>query len=576
MKNGKRTEAPGRRESKTAARQSRPGWQWWHYWLIALVGLFAVYEAYGPALKGAFVFDDRGLPFLNPRYGGATLVGELTSSRPLLMATYWLNYQSSGLDPGAYHFWNVVFHFLAAVMVGLCLRRILGFADVPEHAARLLALFGAGVFLLHPAQTESVAYVASRSENLSALLYYAAFAVFLWRVPAPVDWLWGAPVLLLFGLAVLTKEHTMTLPALLLLADYWWNPRFSLEGAKRNWRLYMLIAVAATGGALFVARTIRLADTVGFGLKNLSPADYFWSQGRAIWVYLRLFVAPFGLNADYDFAVSRSPLDQGALFGWLSLAALSAAAWNYRRRFPLASFGFLAFLMMLAPTSSVIPIRDLVAERRLYLPMFGLLLVAIEFLRRWRAPLPTRVAAMGTIVLLCAIGTYQRAGVWASPAALWQDTVSKSPNKARPRFQLAYALYEEGQCEQAAGHYEATSKLQPPAYDLFLDWALALDCAGLSAPALEKLQQAAAIERTAHVMALTGMVHAKQGRWQEALGALEEAEKLDPRFAMTYVYRGNVFEVSQQPDLAAQQYRKALEVDPSLEAARQALARVSR
>ena len=72
-------------------------------------------------------------------------------------------------------------------------------------------------------QTESVAYVASRSENLSVMLYYAAFAVFLYRPGASMTWLRALAIVVLFGAAISTKEHALTLPVLLIAADFFWN-----------------------------------------------------------------------------------------------------------------------------------------------------------------------------------------------------------------------------------------------------------------------------------------------------------------------------------------------------------------
>src|SRR5207302_1330670 len=132
-------------------------------------------------------------------------------------------------------------------------------------------------------------------------------------------------------------------------------------------------------------------------------------------------------------------------------------AWIYRKRFPLASFGVLMFLLLIAPTSSVVPIRDVLAERRLYLPFLGLTLVCLEFLRRLDLK---AMCTIGTCALAgCTILSYQRSAVWASPVALWQDAVAKSPQKLRPRFQLAYAYYEQGQCPQAAETYQRASQL---------------------------------------------------------------------------------------------------------------------
>ena len=100
----------------------------------------------------------------------------------------------------------------------------------------VLSVFAAALFLLHPLQTESVAYVTSRSEVLSILFFFLALAVFLFRrntaISVPVVIL----VLALFAMAFLTKEHTAVLPAFLLLTDYFWNPGFKFEGIKRNWK----------------------------------------------------------------------------------------------------------------------------------------------------------------------------------------------------------------------------------------------------------------------------------------------------------------------------------------------------
>ena len=99
---------------------------------------------------------------------------------------------------------------------------------------------------------------------------------------------------------------------------------------------------------------------------------------------MRLFVVPIGQNLDPQVDISRTILDHGAIIGLAALLAVSVLAWIYRRRFPLASYGWFVFLILLAPTSSFVPIRDPMAERRLYLPFIGLLFITVEFLRRWK------------------------------------------------------------------------------------------------------------------------------------------------------------------------------------------------
>jgi hypothetical protein len=96
------------------------------------------------------------------------------------MFSYWLNYQSGAEDPHVYHTTNVLLHFLVSTVVLLIAWRLLEWVDVSGRMRIALAVFSGGLFLLHPLQTESVAYVASRSEVLSVLFYYSAFAVFIY------------------------------------------------------------------------------------------------------------------------------------------------------------------------------------------------------------------------------------------------------------------------------------------------------------------------------------------------------------------------------------------------------------
>ncbi len=544
----------------------------WVHVVVWCAILLAVLEVYQPALNGAFLFDDLYLPFQMPEFIGAPLVRWLRESRPFLMFTFWANLRAFGLDPYFFHLFNVLFHLANGALVYIIVRRLLRQAGVEGKDVILYAGFAAGLFLFHPLQTESVAYVASRSETLSVLFCYSAFAVFLCRSTPEVRWGRAAAVLLLFAAAALTKEHTVVLPALLLLTDYYWSPGFSFGGIKRNWRLYSMMSVVGAAALAFVWTVLRAADTAGFAVSGLPWHDYFYTQGRAIWVYLRMFVVPVGLNLDHDFAISRGPLDHGAVFGLAALVVLVVAAFMLRRKFPLASYGVLVFLLLLAPTSSVIPIKDPLVERRMYLPMIGLLLVVVDLAQRLKL---SRVAlAWSALGILGAAGTatYVRNHVWSGAIALWEDSVEKAPQKYRPHFQLAYAYFQAGRCQEAARQYELAAQLAPKDYGLLVDWALACDCADQPDLAVERLREAIALERTAHAHALIGMIQGKRARRTEAEAALNEAERINPRFPKTYVYRGNLQISAGEYVAAAESYRRALALNPSDEDAATGLA----
>lgn len=541
------------------------------YAAAVALAFWILLEIYGPALRGPFLFDDLYLPFTNPELQEAPLRYWLGQIRPVLMLSYWLNYRIAGMQPYLYHFFSVLAHFLAGLLVWLIASRVLDGAGLNPGRRTLFAAFVALLFLWHPLQTESAAYIAGRSEVLSGLFFFAALAVFLLRRAPAISWPASLAVLALYGAAVLSKEHAASLVGVLLLTDLYWN--FGWQGVRRNWRLYLPIAAGAAAAARFVWSVLAASDTAGFRVREFAWHEYFFTQCRALWLYFRLLLLPYGQNLDYDFPVSRTPLEHGALWGLLGLVALGAFIVLGRKRYPLASYGLACALVTLAPTSSFVPILDPVAERRMYLALPWLALALVEPLRRWRAGTPKLAAALALWLAGLGVLSWKRNQVWSDEIALWQDTVAKSPRKQRPRFQLAYAYYQQGRCSEALIHFEQAARLGPADYRLLVDWGLAADCAGRTEEALKKLRAAAKLENTAHVRALIGMVLGKEGRGEEALKELEIAASLDPNYAMTYVYRGNVHWSAGRREAALADYRRALEREPRNPAARQAFER---
>jgi protein O-mannosyl-transferase len=563
-----------RQETKPAAAAKAPPAPWWlppwWYWLAGLGALFLVFEAYGPALHSPFVLDDLYLPYAdaNPPH---RLIGWVLLQRPLLMFSFWVDYQLGGADPHGYHTTNVLLHFIVSVVVMFIAARLLEWAGVQGRMRQALAIFAGALFLLHPLQTESVAYVASRSEVLSVLFYYAAFAVFIYSNRDSMSVVRAVAIVALFGAAAASKEHTLTLPALIVLTDLFWHR----GGWRKNRALYALLALACAAGGVVVWKVLSAANTAGFGMADLSPTAYFFTQCRVIWIYIRMFFLPFGQNVDPDIPVSHGLLDDGAILGLAALIAAAAAAWIYRKRWPLASFGVFVFLLLIAPTSSVIPIRDVLAERRVYLPFLGLILITLEVLRRlqWSQA----IGACAAVLLVSTVLTYQRSDVWSTPLTLWQDSVSKAPRKMRPRFQLAFTEYQMGDCVKAAQDFQAASRLDSPDYRLLVDWANALDCAGREDEAAAEFNAATGLApQLAEAWVGLSAVYGKQNKPDEALKALARAEAIDPRIAQIYVNRGGVYQLLGNNDAAIIQYRRALAIDPSNSVAREALRRLGR
>jgi len=572
MKRDKREKGAKSRAPEASARRAQNSR--WLTWAVAAAAVLVAWWAYSPSLNGLWIFDDFALPFLHPGMKG-NFTPLSPGVRPVTMLTYWLNVKLSGEEPFSYHAVGLLIHLVTTGLVFLIVRRMLERAESPAPRRNLLAGFAAAVFLLHPAQTEAVSYVAGRSEALSVMFLYGAFALFVCRRTPAVGWGTAVGVLLLFGLGVLSKEHIAIMPAWLLLTDFWWSGDFSLKGIRANWRLYALAALGAVAGVYRFRGMFLHAETAGFGMKDLTWYQYLFTQFRALFVYIWTFVLPVRLTADWDFPISRTILDRGAIFGLAALLALVIAAWIWRRRFPLACYGFLVFLILMAPTSSIMPIRDPVAERRLYTSMIGLLLIVVDLLGRARLTQRALAGVCAGIALLAAVATHARAEVWSNPVSLWEDTLRKSPNKSRAYLQLAQSYYDAGDYAKAVEQFERVSRIETPDYNALVNWGLAYQRMNRFDEALAKLRQAASMEPTAHVWSQIGMIYAQRGQRAEALSALAQAEKIDPNWAPTYNYRAKIHFQANEIAEAVADYRRALALNPSLADAREELMRAA-
>jgi tetratricopeptide (TPR) repeat protein len=543
-----------------------------------LAGAILLFWAYAPSLHGSFVFDDTKQQYALPTATDplAVWIGPV---RPILMFSYWANVQLSREDTFSFHMVNLLIHAITALLVFFIIRRLLEWAGTQQPDRTPFAIFGAFLFLLHPLQTESVAYIAGRSESLCGMFSCASYAAFLYRRSKAIDWRDVAIVVALFGAAVLTKEQGVVLPVLFLLTDLWWNSEGPLRAVRANWKLYTVLAVGAFAGIALVWKLILgvgTGDSAGFGLKAFTWYQYLFTEFRVIFAYIFNFLLPVNLNADWDFPISRTLFDQGSVFALAGLLALAALAWHYRRRFPLAGYGYFVFLALLAPTSSILPIKDPIADRRMYLPALGLILIAIDLLGRLKLERKAMAGLAAIIVLMAAFATHARAELWGNPLALWQDTALKSPRKMRPHFQLAFAYQEQGRFDLAVAEFQKTADLEPPTADLLIDWGLAYD--GLNQPemALSKFREAAAKTPSAHVYTQIGYIYAKRSQWNEANEAFDMASRIDPGFAITYLYKGQVHLAKNELPAALAEFQHALQLDPRLEPARQALVTTQR
>jgi len=531
--------------------------------------LAAAVLAYLPALSGPFIFDDLTMDSLNPN-GSPPVSSLVRSSRPLFYLSLWLDRQAFGLAAGPMHAVNLILHLLnACLMVGV-LKRILALAGVERIRRGWLAVGGGALFALHPALTEAVSYIVSRSEVLSVFFCLAALFVFLGSETI------GAgrtlAVLLLAALAALAKEHSFALVPVMALVPVWFGGS-AWQGLKSRALVFAPLILGGVAGAVYVFRAVGAQTTAGFGVQAVTPLNYLATQCQVIWRYVFLFFLPWGMNIDRAIPFAGSFAEPLTIAGAAALLAASAAAFIYRKRYPLAGFGWLAFLILLAPTSSVIPIADAMTDRRLYLSSLGLLVFAAQWFVRPAAPSRQLLAGFAAVLILAGALAHNRNQDYTSAERMWRASIAANPSNARAHFQLAHALYSQGGCVESAESYSKAHSLGQSGTDLLVDWALALDCSGQPDAAAQRLREALArAPKSDHARSTLGMVYAKQGKLDQALAELNQALEINPGFDMSWVYRGNVLFLLGRRGEAASDFRRALALNPGNPAAQKGLA----
>jgi len=372
------------------------------------------------------------------------------------------------------------------------------------------------------------------------------------------------------------EENAVSLAGILLLTDLMWPKAFSLEGPRKNWRLYVLMLPGVLVAAVAIFRMLATAGTAGFSVGSFKWYEYAFTEARAMFAYIRLAILPIGQSLDHDFATSHTIFERGAVVYMAVLFGLVAAAVRWRHKFPLACFGFLMFLVWLAPTSSVVPIDDALVERRMYLAMIGLILIACEAVRHWQLRAPAVTGLVTVTVLVFGAFCYERNKLWGKPETLVALAAAEARHNPRPMLNFADFLIQHDRCDQAVPYLARAERILPNSYFVKASWGRTLACLGRPQQALLVLQQAAAIRPCSQVYEWIGLVYGGMGKLTEARDAIRKSVEMDPQSAEAHSALALWYESVHDLESAEVEYRRSLELDPEAATIRANLQRVAR
>ena len=341
--------------------------------------------AYSNTFTADFHFDDNPSiveNFTIKRANAENILTLMGGTRPVVYLSLMLNYALGGLNVVGYHIFNIGFHIANSILVYMLILWTLGLPVLSSRyseRAKIIALFVALLFAVHPVQTESVTYIITRTELLAAFFYLATFLFF---IKGAKTGKFRYYILCFFTslLSMASKEWGVTLPAMLLIYDFLFLSDSKLKPVLSRWMGYLLVALPWA----YIAYRLSTANLsgAGFGIigqNNLTPWTYLLTSFNVLWTYIRLLILPINQNLDYGYPLSRTLFEFPTLLSLIGhVCVVAVSLWLYfKKRWTLIPFGVAWFYITLSPTQSFVPILDVIFEHRVYLPSIGFFLVFV-------------------------------------------------------------------------------------------------------------------------------------------------------------------------------------------------------
>ncbi|HUI68351.1 MAG TPA: tetratricopeptide repeat protein [Nitrospirota bacterium] len=588
--------------------------------LICVAGLLA----YSNTFTVPFQFDDDGYIVNNPiirsfRYflhpsEAVTLNQQSPTAFPIGLRYAFMtrflgylslamNYHLHGLDVAGYHIVNLLLHIINSFLVYLILRNTFKTAlfsnreaEIGSNSHDAIALLSSLLFVCHPIQTHAVTYITSRFVLLATFFFLLSLFLYISSTMSTTDGkrhVLHAAALVSAAAAMVTKEFTFTLPLIIMLYDLVFLSRSTPDRIKTLAPFSLTLFIIPTlvfiqqGKLQSLDSTMRVITAAD--VSQISRSDYLLTQFRVIITYIRLLFFPINQSIDHDVPVYHS-LFQLPVFAsftvlltLISMAVYLCFVSNKASKYPVLkvlSFGILWFFITLSVESSIIPLGELIAEYRVYLPSIGMIVAFVSlgvfFANQFpelKNPNKVVIATFCTLAIIILVTTYVRNTVWKDEITLWENAVKTSPALVRPHQNLGMYYSMRGRLEDARNELVTALKLDPNNYKLHNNLGIVFKKLGDYDRAIREFQTVMAIMPSdAMVHYNLGNVYLEQGHLQEAIQEYKTNLKVVPDYDDAHLNLGIAYKRSGQLREAVREFTAAIALNPQNESAKSNLA----
>ncbi|MFH1753209.1 MAG: tetratricopeptide repeat protein [Candidatus Omnitrophota bacterium] len=554
---GRKTRGSAQEEARSPVNKKR---------IFAAIALIAVlgFGIYFNSLDGEFLWDDTHLVQKNiyvqdlshikdifTQHVGAGARRPYHFYRPMQTLTYAIDHYLWKASVTGYHFTNVLLHVLVAVCV-YWLSLIL-FRD------ETLSMFAGLLFVAHPLHTEAISYISGRPDPLAALFLLISFIFYIKLTDRDngLSFLLG---MLCYAIALLSREASLILPAILLLYHVAFNKKI---------KPVPLLSWAALASAYIALRVFILRSIMPHDVGNATALDRLPGSFVAIANYMRLLFVPTGLHMGYG----------RKLFFWndpmvalgLAILILSlAVAFIKRKRDNLAFFSICFFFIALFPYCNIaFPINAYMAEHWLYVPAIGFVFLAAKGLsllyKRGSFKILVLVGLAG-IISFYSFQAFKQNTYWRDPYLFYTKTLEYVKDSPEVYNNLGVIYGERGDYDKAISLFKRSSEVDPEYGDAYFNLGKAYNDTGKKRDAAASYKKA--IEVFPEVVTddtyyNLGSIYIQLEMYDEAKGVLREALRLNPRHVYANDNLGISYHNTGDDAEAVKLFNRAIELDPN-------------
>lgn len=560
------------KKKKTSA--PAPAWYKHTWWLIPMIAILI----YIPSFNADFTLDDvlivedntfvKSLDQIPAIWTSHYWAGKVDATdtglyRPLTLTTYNLQYALTGESPAAFHILNILLHALVCLMV-MTMASLL-FLDF-----RLVIISGL-LFAIHPIHTEAVAGIVGRAEILAALFILTSMVCYhQWRQKGEIKWL---VLMLVSTLAAITsKEHGFLMIAIMALQEtyYYFTTKTFSWSERKKWIAFGSVAILSLG--MWMVRSSITGPTASHELwANVGSADLMATSVRTSAEYIGLHLWPFPLSADYW--IDEVPIvgfgNVKVLFGVFVILGMLSLAYYLRRKLPVASWGILFFFLMLLPVSNfVFAAGFLKAERILYIPSIGLILLMSVMLTKVLDLKSGRIPGfilLGLFLLLFTWRSWTRSGDWKNNYTLAVATLQTSPNSPRFNNMMGLELRAQNKNDEALAFFEKAVQANPNHVPALVNLGMQYSYFNRQQEAGDLLEKALTLEPgTLATYANLMSVYRTTGAHDKNIAIAEKAMQRFPQSAAIMWNAANAYQLAGNMARANEIRAKALAIDPNI------------